>query len=184
MSNYTLSQLASIYCIYKDLSPLTHSVRCCTCGKNIIINSIEDCYNFWGHYIERSVEPKLKYHPLNSHAQCIMCNVQGKGMPIEYNKYMIYRYGDNIREQLLTSNKENEQYYINLYTTELIKLSTIFSELIDVVVQKQTGEILSSVKQENSIEEQFNTYSPTFREDLDLLCKNLGSDNFIEWEKL
>lgn len=181
---YSLSQLAAIYCVYKDLSPLTHSVRCCTCGKNIIIEAVEDCYNYWGHFISRSVEPKLKYHPLNSHAQCINCNVNNHGMYVEYKKFMKFRYGEDIEYKLLNSEIHDRQYYVDFYIEKLLNLSLKFLELQNVVVQQDTGEIISNVIEDNKIMEQFYTYSKTFKDDLDTVCKTLKSNTFIEYNKL
>lgn len=183
-TNYSLSQLASIYCVYKDLSPLTHSITCCTCGKIIHIEQIEDCFNLWGHYIARSVNRNLIYNPINSHAQCINCNVINQGMYNEYKRYMQYRYGENIENILLNADIHDNEYYKNFYITELAKLSSVFPELLNIIVDVNTGEILPTQQVfENSIENQFYTFSSTYKDDLDTLCKILKV-NFIEWERL
>ena len=102
-NNYSLSQLASIYCVYKDLSVTTRTVNCCTCGKSIQITSPEDSFSLFGHYIPRSVSRKLKYHPQNTHSQCSSCNLNTTlNIDNSYTNYMIYRYGENIKNELFT----------------------------------------------------------------------------------
>lgn len=186
--DYTLAQLAAIYCVYKDLSPITHNIICCTCGKTLYIEQVEDCFSLWGHYIPRSVSRKLIYHPLNTHAQCSQCNIYGNKNLVDkrYDEYMIYRYGNNIKEQLLNSKEKTKEYYKEFYITELLKLISKFPELADVVVEKNTGEVLTNlgiIDTENRIEQQFFTYSPTYKGDLDTICKTLHVKS-IEWERL
>lgn len=185
MKKYSLAQLVAIYATYKDLDPKTKTVKCCTCGKTIQINEIEDCFNIWGHYIARSLAPKLKYHPLNSFAQCVFCNAYSDYTNIQekYDNYMKYRFGDGIKEQLLSAEVKDEEYYKDFYITELIKLSNKFPELLDIVIDKNTGEIKNEGTSKNKIEEQFDTYSPTFKSDLDTLCKCLKTD-FVEYNRL
>lgn len=46
-----------------------------------------------GHYHKRSVEPAIKYHELNIHAQCIECNRFKNGMQTEFKRGLILRLG-------------------------------------------------------------------------------------------
>lgn len=182
---YSLSQLASIYCVYKDLS-VSHIINCCTCGKSIYIRQVEDCFSLWGHFIPRSHNRNLIYHPKNSHAQCVNCNVyrNDKDTYNKYENYMIYRYGKDIVSKLLSYNKNySEEKYLKFYIDELVKLSQIFSELIDIVIDKNTGEILHNFLIENSIKKQFYTCSSTYRQDLDTICRTLETE-YIEYERL
>lgn len=186
-NKYSLAQLAAIYCTYKDLDVKTRTVKCCTCGKTIQINSFEDCFNVYGHFIDRSLEPKLKYHPLNAHSQCVSCNIYANPLEMQhkYYNYMIYRYGNSIKEDLLNAEEKTEEQYKEFYVIELIKLSIKFPELTDIVVDKSSGELLYPVDTsiENDIEKQFNTYSPNFKFDLDNLCRVLNSE-YIEYQRL
>ena len=188
-NNYTLSQLASIYCIYKDLSPTTHTVNCCTCGKTLYIEQPEDCFNYWGHYINRSISRKLIYHPQNSFAQCINCNVYNNGNKIieeKYNNYIKYRYGNDFKNKLLASEEKTEDYYKTYYINELLKLSQKFPELIKLLADSNTGELICNVNiktYNNDFEEQFSTFSVSYKSDLDILTKQLNT-NPIEWERL
>lgn len=184
---YTLSQLAAIYNVYKDLSDFK-TVNCCTCGKSIHINSFEDCYALWGHYIARSQSRKLIYHPLNSHAQCPTCNIyfsDQNTIEQRYDNYMKYRYGNDIKNRLLHSEEKSEEYYENFYITGLLNLVYKFPELADIVVNTDTGEI-KNVKEilvsQNTVEKQFFTFSLTYKQDLDSLSKVLHSD-FIEYSR-
>lgn len=187
MKKYSLSQLAAIYATYKDLNPKTKTVRCCTCGKTIQINCFEDCYKIWGHYIARSLEPKLKYHPNNTFAQCSSCNVfsDSNEMQEKYDKYMSFRFGSDIKQKLSESEPQTEEYYKNFYTIELLKLSTTFPELKEIFIDETTGEVVdvTELPEENSIEKQFNTFSPTFKSDLDVLCRALNCE-YVEYNRL
>ena len=184
MKQYSLKQLAAIYATYKDLDPNTHIISCCTCGKRIHIEQVEDCYNLWGHYLARSISRKLIYHPQNSHCQCSECNIQNKGMLQSYDDYMIYRYGKNIKEKLLNSENKTEEYYYELYTNLLLELTWQFPELADIIINKLTGEVIyTQTTYANEIEQQFNTYSKTYKQDLDIICKTIGSE-FIEYQRM
>lgn len=186
---YSLAQLNAIYCVYKDLNPETHIATCVTCGKSIYIEEPEQCYNLYGHYIPRSIEPKLKYHPLNTHCQCQNCNLnETQQVRDSYKKYMVYRYGSNIDNCLRSADKKSDSEYINFYISELLKLSEKFPELLDIVCDENTGEIYSvdttdSADISNNIEKQFHTYSMTYRQDLDALSKYANASN-IEYERL
>lgn len=188
--NYSLAQLNAIYCVYKDLN-LNHIATCVTCGKSIYIDSFEDCFNLFGHFIPRSVEPKLKYHPKNTHCQCPLCNLnETEEVKTKYKQYMQYRYGKDIEQELLNYNPKTEQQYIEYYTEELLKLSAKFPELLDILVDKTTGEVLENIKVDNGIDtinnnilKQFYIFSVTYRQDLDTLCKILHTKP-IEYERL
>lgn len=185
-NKYTLAQLAAIYCVYKDLDKRTHTVNCCTCGKTLYIEQIEDCYGLYGHYIARSLEPKLKYHPNNTFAQCPNCNMQVSGnIDIAYDNYIRYRFGENFKQKLLVDDSFKDiEYAKQWYITELIKLSQNFTELSNIILDKETGEIFDNIKDtKNPIEEQWDTYSVTYRQDLDILTKTLGVEP-IEYERL
>lgn len=184
--NYSLAQLASIYCVYKDLSPLTHNTVCCTCGKTIHIAQIEDCYNYWGHFIPRSINRNLIYYPNNSFAQCVTCNVYNNGnkhIEEQYIKYMQYRFGKEIFDELKQVKQQTHEYYKELYINLLIELIPKFSELSEVVLDTKTGEVDYDLNFNNDIEKQFYTYSQIFRQDLDTICKALKIKP-VEWERL
>ena len=187
MKELSLAQLHAIYSVYRDLDKKTKNVSCCTCGRKIIINSFDDCYSVYGHYIDRSIEPKLKYHPLNAFPQCIHCNVYENNTEIKkkYDTYMRYRFGKNIKTDLINSEAKDDNYYKELYTVELLKLSQDFPELLDILVDRTTGELLidSENKIKNSIEKQFNTFSRNYASDLDHLCLYLNCE-YIEYNKL
>lgn len=187
-NKYSLAQLAAIYCTYKDLSVTTHNVVCCTCGKVIKIEQLEDSYSLWGHYIPRSVNRKLIFYPKNSHVQCIQCNVftnRPKLIQENYDKFMIYRYGDNILDELNSIKQETEDYYFNFYIEELTKLLVKFPELAQVVLDKDTGELKDTFNGVtlNSIEKQFYTFSRTYGSDLDNISKSIKGD-YIEYNRL
>lgn len=184
---YTLSQLAAIYNVYKDLNPSTRIVNCCTCGKSLTVLSPEDAYCYWGHFIPRSLNRNLIYYPKNSHAQCTQCNLWtlGNVMYEQYSQYMKYRYGDNIIEELTKVEKQDDEYYLKFYQQSILNLVYKFPELAEIVINTDTGELKDSndiFKQENSIEKQFYTFSTTYKQDLDTISKALNSD-YIEYSR-
>lgn len=180
MSKYTLAQLAAIYTVYKDLDAGTRTVNCCTCGKSIHIEQIEDCYNYYGHYIARSLNPKLRYNPYNTYAQCVSCNmdVSNKDIDSAFDDYVVKRYGSDFKTKLQADDKD---YDIDFYKGELVNLSTTFPELKDVVgMSKETKQ--QDTQTSNDIIKQWNTFSNTYKQDLDELTKLMRTDN-IEYER-
>lgn len=190
MNEYSLAQLAAIYTVYKDIDN-TRTVYCCTCGKPIHIETFEDCYAVFGHYFSRSQHPGLKFHPNNIFVQCPVCNMNfSSSVEAAYKQYMIYRFGKNIDEQLLQDEKQGKfrdtNEIKNYYVGEIIKLSQKFKELADIVVDNSTGEVISNSDIQESlnyIEEQWNNYSVTYKQDLDELTRLLRLEP-IEYERL
>lgn len=185
-NRYSLAQLAAIYTVYKDIDPGAKNVYCCTCGRALHIESIEDCYSLWGHYLARSIAPKLKYHPDNAFAQCARCNMQCSGnIDRAYDEYIKRRFGNNHVSKLISESNRDEEYYKQFYITEIIKLSQRYNELSEIVLDSTTGEIKEDlgVESENNIAQQFDTFSPTFRQDLDILTQAMQTEP-IEYERL
>ena len=185
---YSLSQIAAIYCTYKRLNPGTKIVHCCTCGKSINISSFDDCYNVWGHFIHRSISPYLIYHPLNSNPQCVSCNMQyNEDISKSYEKYMIYLYGKDIKNKLLDEESEyrfktNDELF-DLYEKLLHNLEGIFPELSNLFYNDKNNDSKCELNYySNSLEQQFNTYSKTYKQDLDILTKALATEP-IEYER-
>lgn len=184
-NKYTLAQLAAIYTTYKDLDFNTKTVNCCTCGKSMHINSVEDCFNIWGHYIPRSKEPKLKFHPNNTFSQCPQCNMQfSQEINKAYDNYIIYRFGKDIKEELQKdSSFADVKYATSFYINKLLELAQQFNELYTVVVNTETGEFFDKVDIiEDPIVEQWNTFSINYKQDLDTLTKLLNTEP-IEYER-
>lgn len=104
---------------------------------------------------------------------------------IAYDNYIRYRFGENFKQKLLVDDSFKDiEYAKQWYITELIKLSQNFTELSNVILDKETGEIFDTIKDtKNPIEEQWDTYSVTYRQDLDILTKTLGVEP-IEYERL
>lgn len=186
-NSYSLAQLNAIYCVYKDLNPDTHTIACVTCGKSIHINNPEQCFELYGHFIPRSVSRKLKYHPLNTHCQCSLCNLnETQQVKLKYQEYMKYRYGNNIEQELLNSEEKTEDYYKEFYIEELLKLSSKFPELVEILINTNTGELVNVTIDDNdysnNIEKQFHTFSVTYKQDLDSITKILNTQP-IEYER-
>lgn len=188
MNKYSLAQVHAIYCVYRDLNPRTKTVNCCTCGKTIYITSFTDCYSVYGHFIDRSVEPKLKYHNLNAYPQCSNCNtnlMNTKEGKQKYLKYILYRYGRDISEELKQEEQKTEQYWLEFYKNRLLELISVFPELTDIVVDSNTGEVYdNNIISDNCIEQQFNTFSKQYKSDLDSLCRALKLDEYVEYNRL
>jgi len=68
--------------------------KCCTCGK-IKPYAKADA----GHFISREFK-SIKYDEKNVHAQCRDCNFYGSGQQLEYNDFMIKKYGQEVVDSL------------------------------------------------------------------------------------
>lgn len=82
--------------------------------------------NLWdaGHWRSVGANPQLRFNELNVNKQCRKCNGYWGGMPIEYRKGLIEKYGIEIVEELESENKPKK------YTIEGLK------ELIKIYKQK------------------------------------------------
>lgn len=104
----------------------------------------------------------------------------------QYDDYMMYRYGyTDIKSKL----KEDDSFADldfakQYYVLELAKLTKQYPELQDIVIDVDTGELLvdNIVIEENPIEKQWNTYSQTYKQDLDSITRVLGVED-IEYER-
>lgn len=180
---YTLSQIAAIYTVYKDLDVGTRTVNCCTCGKSIHIEQIEDCYSYYGHYIARSKEPKLKYHPGNAFAQCVSCNMStSSDIENKYSDYIIKRFGKDYTDKLLNLSAVDDNVYYEYYIKKLSELSLTFPELKTVVDINYSLSKSKDLEELNNIVKQWNTFSSTYKQDLDELVKIIKTEN-VEYER-
>lgn len=67
---------------------------CCTCGKEYPIAKLQA-----GHYLPGRTNGIL-FDERGVHAQCVGCNMFGKGMQAEYHLYMLDKYGAEVCEEL------------------------------------------------------------------------------------
>lgn len=184
---FSLAQLHAIYTVYKDLDKNKRTVKCATCGKTLNINSFEDCYNIYGHYIDRSLQPEIKYHYLNAYPQCPSCNTNTTSdIKNKFDDYIKYRFNvSNINEfkkELISDKRFNDyNFAYNFYIKELLNLYKDFPELYEVILDVDTGAIVET-KYESEIEEQWDTFSKSYKQDLDTLVKLLNMEN-IEYER-
>lgn len=185
ITKFSLAQLHAIYCVYRDID-FAHNVRCCTCGKSMHIEQVEDCFNLYGHYLSRSQYPHLKYHKDNAFPQCPNCNMSvSSSIDNKYAEFINYRYGEGFTEKLKQDNSfSDKNKALQFYVVELLELSQRHPELYSALVDANTGEVIEIQNVvENPIQEQWETYSPTFRQDLDEITRLLGTEN-IEYERL
>lgn len=187
---YSLAQLAAIYTVYSELDQ-AHTAYCCTCGKQIRISSVEDCYPLYGHFIDRSKEPALKFHPMNTQIQCAKCNMStDPAIKRKFRQYMEFKYGENIIDKLLS---EKSKYGDNILTRQeyLRRLSGLvdtFPELAEVLASSGSAHIVDRIHLENKgmatpLSTQFKMYSPIYKQELDTLTKFLRTEP-IEYERL
>lgn len=63
--------------------------NCVTCGKVAHWTKLQN-----GHFIKRSIAPALIFNRMNSHSQCVRCNVLLEGNRLSYVRYMNEKYGE------------------------------------------------------------------------------------------
>ena len=68
--------------------------QCVTCGK---WKQAKDIQN--GHYISRGVKA-LRFSEYNAHPQCVKCNMYHEGRKDIYGRFIISKYGKEIKESL------------------------------------------------------------------------------------
>lgn len=91
------------------------TTQCVTCGVLKHWKELQ-C----GHWISR-VHLSTRWHPLNAHAQCGVCNVLRRGNYPEYAKYMLNEYGQSVMDELLMLKRQTLTMRRPEYE-ELIKL--------------------------------------------------------------
>ena len=97
---------------------LTHG-RCITCGKVFEFSSLQA-----GHFIPGRNNAIL-FNPVQVHAQCIGCNMFGKGMFPEYYKEMVSRYGLQEVQQMI----ENARIITKITPSDLIETAQKYTTL-------------------------------------------------------
>lgn len=79
-------------------------VKCVTCGKKMHWKQAQA-----GHFIGGR-HNSLLFDERNCHAQCVGCNMFGRGKFAEYLTYMKSMYGNEIIDELLALDKEIVKY--------------------------------------------------------------------------
>ena len=78
--------------------------ECCTCGKVYEFRRLQA-----GHYIPGRTNANL-FDVQGVHAQCIGCNMYGRGKPQEYHMYMAGRYDEEVLEAMRVKAKKTKKY--------------------------------------------------------------------------
>jgi hypothetical protein len=69
---------------------------CCTCGTRSPYIKYDA-----GHFFTVAARPDIQFNPMNIHKQCSQkCNVYGSGMRLEYERFIIARYGQKGLDKL------------------------------------------------------------------------------------
>ena len=89
-----LDRVFSIFIRYRD------NKICLMCGKT---------GNQAGHFISRS-HNATRYDELNTHAQCVSCNIFKHGNHAEYAYRLIKKYGSKKFEELIKKGREIKQF--------------------------------------------------------------------------
>ncbi len=105
--------------IRKSYADVDGKVKCVTCGVRKHWKSMQA-----GHYIPRS-NLSTRWEELNTHVQCMQCNVLKKGNLDEYAIFLIEKYGNNIldllhkqKQQKLKMKHEDYEKLIEKYASE------------------------------------------------------------------
>ena len=98
---------------------------CCSCGKRIQYGTGN--YHA-GHYIPVGVSSHLAYDGRNCHAQCGSCNTFKRGNPLEYRKFMIDTYGEEVERYLWDNRKKFVKRTREWYAKEIIRQEYLINE--------------------------------------------------------
>lgn len=83
--------------------------QCVTCLKVDFFYHLQN-----GHFIQRSVAPGLIFHRLNTHPQCVRCNIYKEGNRFEFIKYMNQTFGeDKVNELYKMSEIKTNQNHLS-----------------------------------------------------------------------
>lgn len=99
--------------------------RCCSCG--ITKGKMDG-----GHFLPTSSYSAIRYNTNQIHQQCVGCNQYRNGMPIEYKKFMVNKYGDEYVNKLQLLKGVTRRYS----TEYLQKLIKIVSRKIKIMEKK------------------------------------------------
>jgi len=89
-------------------------VRCRTCGK--VLFRLESGSHA-GHFVTKGHggASGVYYDERNVHTQCHKCNVWEEGNSIEYHKFMLEKYGEEVIEELRLKHKLPRPHKIDYY---------------------------------------------------------------------
>lgn len=97
-----LQILVNQYVRYRD-----RDEPCCTCGT--MSQTIK--YDA-GHFFTVAARPDLRFNLINIHKQCsIKCNVHGSGMRLEYEKFIVKKYGQIVLDALVLEGRPLKEQY-------------------------------------------------------------------------
>jgi 5-methylcytosine-specific restriction endonuclease McrA len=82
-------------------------VRCCTCGS---VGKMDG-----GHFLPTSGYGAIRYNTNQIHQQCVNCNQYNGGRPIEYEQFMIKKYGMKYVENLKATKNIRRKYTVEYY---------------------------------------------------------------------
>lgn len=104
-------------------------VKCCTCSRIIIYNKNCDA----GHFIPKSRGglSGVYYDERNIHAQCKDCNGFHQGRQVEYRKFMLMNYGQEVIDQLEFLDRNQS------YKSKIIGIGLMYKEMYEVLKKKK-----------------------------------------------
>lgn len=76
-----------------------------------------------GHYRTVAAAPQLRFHPLNTHKQCSVCNQHKSGELIEYRKNLVKKIGED-KVKWLEENNKTRRYR----NSDYIRIGKIYRE--------------------------------------------------------
>ena len=108
-----LKELQSVFNLFIRLRDV--GLFCISCGRN------HSGQYHAGHYLAVGSHPELRFHELNVHKQCSVCNNHLSGNQIEYRKGLIKKIGVEAVE-MLEGKHEAKKYTI----AEILELKQIY----------------------------------------------------------
>ena len=136
-----------IYSLVVRMSPsnLEGYTNCVTCGKTDHWSKLQN-----GHFIKRSIAPSLIFTRINTHPQCLRCNVLLEGNRIPYQRFMWDKYGTTVVSRLeLEGQKKsnNGAFEYQIMIEEYIELFLIQCERLNHTPNQKQQKIINKWKQ-------------------------------------
>lgn len=99
--------------------------RCITCGKVDNPKKLQAGHFIAGRHIS------VLFDERNVHIQCYHCNVGLKGNPVQYYKWMLAVYGQEVIDELIELDKQTKKYKVY----ELVELKEKYEMLYEDLIK-------------------------------------------------
>lgn len=116
--------------------------RCVTCGKVYDYRDLQA-----GHYVPGR-RNSIKFDDRNCHAQCVGCNIWGRGQGAKYHEFMLKTYGQDVIDELWYKNSCYRKWLESEHREEADRLNR-WAKIIEddeVVPREAAGPYLDALR--------------------------------------